>query len=328
MKAIAEAYPTQQEVEEWCAGILQRAEDADLKAMLLEKEEVWPFNIGVRHTEGTYVSMRSRALGDFYCFWQPCPSGRGPLLVHTPGFSAEVSAHPELVADGYNVLHVNPLGYATPRGRNDDKMRDGTWPVWEDTVTSLGKEGYVNWLSQAAAATLWALQREEVEADRFAFFGTSQGGRGSIALGSMFRDRGTRAVAADVPGLTNWQMTMARLLDGFDGSLEEIVREAVKRRPNQAQAKALLKVADRNPDELAAAVKAIGFIDTVSHAPRMTMPVLLTAGSADTTCPAEGIFSMFQMLPGTRSYTELAGQKHAYTMPFVHLVRAWFRLYV
>ncbi len=58
------------------------------------------------------------------------------------------------------------------------------------------------------------------------------------------------------------------------------------------------------------------------------MPVLLTAGAADGTCPPANILSLFERLPGTRSYTELAGQGHGYTQPFLHLARAWFRLYV
>ncbi len=58
------------------------------------------------------------------------------------------------------------------------------------------------------------------------------------------------------------------------------------------------------------------------------MPTLLTAGTVDDTCPSESIHSLFRKLPGTRSYTELAGQGHAYTMPFLHLARAWFRTHV
>jgi pimeloyl-ACP methyl ester carboxylesterase len=58
------------------------------------------------------------------------------------------------------------------------------------------------------------------------------------------------------------------------------------------------------------------------------MPVLLTAGLDDETCPVDQIRALFERLPGTRSYTELAGQGHAYTQPFLHLARAWFRLYV
>ena len=65
-----------------------------------------------------------------------------PLLVHTPGYSAEISTHPELVSLGYNVLHISPLGYATPNGPDETQKRDNTWPVLADTISSHGEKGY------------------------------------------------------------------------------------------------------------------------------------------------------------------------------------------
>jgi pimeloyl-ACP methyl ester carboxylesterase len=223
-----------------------------------------------------------------------------------------MSAHPELVADGYNVLHVNPLGYATPRGPDESKRPDGEWPVLSDTVSSLGAAGYVDWLAQAAAATLWALEHDAVAPDRFAFFGTSQGGGTALMLASIFRDLGVRAAAADVAFLTN----MAMVYEGEPGPAYSLGLNRID------------EMARERPDDVPAAWRAVGFIDTLSHVHRLTMPVLLTAGTEDGSCPAPTIRSLFEKLPGTRSYTELAGQGHGYTTPFLHLARAWFRLYV
>jgi len=304
-------YPTPDEVDAWCAAILGRAEAADLEVTELE-EPAWPFRLGVRHTGGVFLSMTSQALGQFTCFWQRCPSGRGPILLHVPGYGAELSAHPELVADGYNVLHINPLGYGTPGGPDESKRPDGRWPVFGDTVRSLGKKGYVDWLAQAAAATLWVRRQDGVAGDRYAFFGTSQGGGMSVILGSIFRDQAVHAVAGDV-------VAFCGMLDGFD--------------VETAEAQGLLSgpikdVALTRPDDLPAACKAMGFIDTLSHARRATMPTLVVAGGADTGCTPEKIRALFDRLPGTRSYTEVAGQGHAYTTAFLHMARAWFRLYV
>jgi len=327
MNAVRDAYPKPQEVDAWSESVLQRAEAADLQVTVLE-QPAWPFRLGVRHTGGVFLQMRSEELGEFYCFWQRCPSGGGPLLLHMPGYGAELSAHPELVADGYNVLHINPLGFGTPNGPDDSKKKDGIWPVLPDTARSLGKAGYVDWLAQAAAASLWAMDQDGVEGDRFAFFGTSQGGRGSIALGSIFRDRGVRAVAADVPGLCDLPGAIEREAGSHHADLCAMVKAVAEGTVRTPLMDIFKEMADRAPEDLPAAVKAVGYVDATSHARRLTMPVLLTAGGADTTCPAEGIFTVFQMLPGTRSYTEIAGQGHAYTTPFLHLARAWFRLYV
>ncbi|MFW6189307.1 MAG: acetylxylan esterase [Planctomycetota bacterium] len=311
MSAPRTFYPGPDEVDEFCEEVFHRAEEAGLEAEF-PGAETWPFRLGVRHTAGRYVAFDSCDLGAFYGFWQPSPSGRGPLLVHLPGYGAEMSAHPELVSRGYSVLHVNPLGYATPEGPDESKRPGGTWPVLPETVRSLGRTGYRDWLAQAAAATLWARRRDGVEADRYAFFGTSQGGGGALLLGSVFHDHGVRAVAADLPFLTNfptvWQM---------EG-----------RGAYETAFSAMHRIAGEEPDDLPAAWRAVGLIDTTAHAHRLTMPVLLTAGGEDPTCPAETVRDLFRRLPATRSYTELAGQGHAYTTPFLHLARAWFRLYV
>ncbi len=311
MAKLNEHYPTPDEVDQWCDDILQRAEGADLTVHVLGVE-TWPFRLGVRHTGGTFIRMSSEALGEFYAFWQPCPSGRGPLLVHTPGYGAELSAHPELVADGYNVIHINPLGYGTPDGPDESKRPSGTWPVFGDTARSLGEKGYVDWLSQAALGTLWALAQPEVSGDRYAFFGTSQGGGMSVALGSIFRDRGVRAVAGDVVAfchmLDQEEIDTTRTGGIIGGPLAEIARN--------------------RPDDLPAACKALGYVDGLRHARRLTMPTLVLAGGEDGSCPASTIRTLFDALPGTRCYVEVAGQGHAYTTPFLHMARAWFRLYV
>ena len=304
-------YPTSNEVDAWCAALMRRAEDAALEARLLD-EQPYDFRMGVRHTGGRYVEWTSERLGRFYGFWQPCASGRGPVLFHVPGYGAEMSAHPELVADGYNVLHINPQGYATPKGPDESNPPGGAWPVLPDTVLSLGRRGYADWLAQAAAAALWALGLDGVERGRFGFFGTSQGGGTALLLASIFQDRGARAVAADVPYLTDFALIHSMKEPGgysfAFGPLDQIERE--------------------RPGDLPAAWKALGAIDTTSHAHRLTMPVLLTAGQQDVTCPPSSIRSLFERLPATRCYCELAGQGHGYTTPFLHLVRAWFRLYI
>ena len=304
-------YPTADEVDAWCATVLGRADSAALKARLLD-DPPYEFRMAVRHANGRYVEWTSEKLGRFYGFWQPTPSGRGPVLFHVPGYGAEMSAHPELVADGFNVLHISPQGYATPKGPDESKRPGGTWPVLADTVLSLGRRGYADWLAQAAAAALWALGLDGVEAARFGFLGTSQGGGTALLLASIFRDHSVRAVGADVPFLTDFPLVRAMKEPGayclaFD-PLGQLERE--------------------RPADLPAAWKALGTIDTTSHAHRLTLPVLLTAGQQDAACPPPSVRSLFDKLPATRCYCELAAQGHAYTTPFVHLARAWFRLYV
>jgi cephalosporin-C deacetylase-like acetyl esterase len=179
--------------------------------------------------------------------------------------------------------------------------------VLPDTVKSRGQKGYVEWLGDAAVAVLWALSLEKVEPTRYAFFGSSQGGGTSLLLGSIFAERDVKAIAADVPYLTNFPMMYGQENRGaYEGAFKAMESEA------------------GGTDEW----KTLGFIDTLSHAHRLNIPTLLTAGSLDEACPPASVNSLFEVLPGTRSYSYLSGQGHTYTMPFLHLAKAWFKLYV
>lgn len=135
---------------------------------------------------------------------------------------AEMSIHPEIMAEGFNILHINPLGYCT---------------------------------------------------------------------------------AADVPFLTHFPRAIGR-------GAYEIASRALDEAEDKERA-----------------WKALGYIDTMSHVHRLTMPVLLTAGSDDEMCPPETIEGLFSELPRTRSLTYIRGREHAYTPEFLFLAKAWFRMY-
>ncbi len=200
-------------------------------------------------------------------------------------------------------MHISPLGYATPDGPDENKKKEGIWPVLPDTITSNAEEGYKQWLLDCILAVKWAMERPEVIRDRVSFFGTSQGGGGALLLGSIFKDKGVRCVAADVPFLTNFPMATGR---GAYGMARNVLDKL---------------------DNKEAGWRALGFIDTLSHARRLTVPVLLTGGGRDLVCPADTVESLFSRLPGTKSYTYLADTEHRYTYEFLPLVKAWFRLY-
>lgn len=297
-------YPDQKAVNEWIASIWSEADFPCLHAELLETSG-YPAHFGVNHLgeNGRYIAFRRRGLETFYGYWQQAVNGPAPLLVHLPGYGAEMSSHPELVHLGFNVLHLSPMGYTGPDGFSPEKKRNGNWPVLPDTVISNAREGYRSWLLQAVLAVSWALGKESVLPGRVSFFGTSQGGGCALLLGSIFLDRGVRCVAADLPFLTNYPLASGR----------GAYRHA---------AEGIAAVEDKE-----AAWRALGFVDTLSHAFRLPVPVLLTAGGADDVCPPETIESLFSLLPGTKSYSFFRDLEHRYSSEFIHLVSSWFRLY-
>lgn len=324
MKEIYNFYPSSDEVDRWIAELFAAAAEVSAVAEIIDPELFeWPqsknlpYQYAARHHTGAaYVQFVSDSPSagteapskePFYAFWQPAFNVPAPLLIHLPGYGAEMSVHPELVQEGYNVLHINPLGYCTPAGMNIDKTSDATdplsWSQLPDTILSGGTRGYRQWFIDCIHAVEWAFQQPEVLDGRFSFFGTSQGGGSAIILASMYRDRGIRCAAADVPFLTNYPLAAGR-------GAYEIVE------------KALDKALEREK-----AWRALGLIDTFSHADRLTMPVLLTAGGLDEMCPPETVESLYDRLKCTRSFTYIMDREHSYTPEFLYLCKSWFGMY-
>ena len=296
-------YPRPEEIHAWCDEITEKSAARSVDVRPLDVPQ-YTHQLGVPHTAGNHYLAFQTDERTFYGYWQPASAGPAPVLFHVPGYGAEMSAHPGLVAEGFNVLHINPLGYCTPEGPVDPQL---AWPVMPDSVKTHGRAGYVDWLSDAVLAATWALGEAGVEPSRFGFFGSSQGGGTALLLASIFRDRGVRAVSADVPYLTNYPL----MHEQEDWGAYHACFDAMP-----------------TPEGTAEEWRALGFIDTLSHAHRLTVPTLLTAGDEDTVTPAVSIESLFEALPGTRSYTLLSGHGHGYTAPFIALARAWFKLYV
>ena len=109
-----------------------------------------------------FLFFEVEGMGSFYCNWRPpvthqCTNGRCPLVVSTPGYSGGFDAGSDptescvgsgLTAEaGYGLLHINPLGYGTPRG-NDLSKRT---PV-SDEVQSIMRANGCEWMSSALHA--------------------------------------------------------------------------------------------------------------------------------------------------------------------------------
>lgn len=248
-----------------------------------------------------FVKIESEGYDPFYCYFQSCFQKQAPLIVHTPGYGGEMSMHPEL-AQYFNVLHINPLGYTTPKGKDKDKMSvDGWGSVFPDTLNSGGTKGYYQWLVNCVMGVEWAFRQENVIKDRVSFFGTSQGGGAALLLGSIFNDI-TKAVASDQPFLTNLKMADGR---GAYGIGADLCRNTDKETIERGQY----------------------LIDTVHHVHRFNFPILLTSGGKDDQCPPETIRDLFSRLKGTKSYTHFEHLAHSYNREFIQLVKAWFLIY-
>ncbi len=300
-------YPSQNELSEWIDRLWATEANLPVTATRLN-DRGERTRLGIHHmNRSSLYRFDQDGMRPFFGMWSPALKGPAPLIVHTPGYGAEPSFHPDVVGEGYNVLELSPLGYWTPNGDlNQLKVSDGTnliWPVLPNTICdAYSLEGYFGWMLNVMGAIRWAMSQPSVLPDRVSFFGTSQGGGASLLLGSIYRDHGVRCVAADEPFLTNYP------LSAFRGAYDH----------------ARVGVCQISEEQ---AWRNLGFVDSITHAPRMNYPVLLTLGTADVTCPPECIQSLFDILDTNKMLFSMKNRGHGYQYEFVRHALTWFSLY-
>ena len=296
-------YPTREQIDNWASGLLRKAENITVDGIITEDNPiVHAFGNGPNALENRFVHFQTGEGHTFWGYWQRAIKSPAPLLINLPGYGGYISMHPQISDDNYNILHISPLGYISPAGADMDlAMPDGNWPVLHNTAMGL-PGGYEDWLRDCLLAIRWAKQRPEVLPGRLSLYGTSQGGGGSLLLASLLRDE-VQCVCADLPFLTAFP------LSGLQGEAYGILKTAYETVP---------------PQEF---WNRLGYIDTVSHAHRLTMPVMLSAGGKDIVCPPTRIEYPFQKLPGTRQFTFLENGIHTHSRQSTYLFRTWLALH-
>ena len=304
-KEASACYPSEADVDRWCRDIRERTDAVEVEGTLLSDSRVTEsFGNGPNALVSQYVRFTANdGRRTFYGYWQPAYNTPAPLLINLPGYGGSITMHPQIADLGYHILHVSPLGYVTPEKTRDElALPDGNWPVLPNTAAGI-PGGYGDWLSDCLLAIRWAQARPEVLPRRLSLFGTSQGGGGSLLLASILGPERVRCVCADLPFLTDFPGSG---LEGDAYSLLQPIYDAVP---------------------AADFWMRLGYVDTVSHAHRLTMPVLLSAGGEDATCPPRTVERLFQSLSGTRQYTYLEHQEHTHSRSSMYLFSAWLRLY-
>jgi len=140
-------------------------------------------------------------------------------------------------------------------------------------------------------------RHDAVDSARIAAVGTSQGG--GLVLATAAVDPRIRVVAAHVPFLVDMRRAAA-----IPGSL--VNQLLVKHNANSP-----------------AALRTLDFFDPVQLAPDLKVPVLLSSGGKDTTCPADTIRSLFERLPGVKSLVHYPDLPHTSSVGFYELTWAW-----
>jgi cephalosporin-C deacetylase len=220
--------------------------------------------------------------------------GPWPVIITVPGYGG--SQQGVMLSEcqrGYAVLQVYP------RGQGES---EALWKIDGDKLTGHLDRPEYHYYRDAYADVMRAMDfvqtRADLDGERIALVGTSQGGGIALAVGAV--DPRVSAIVAHVPFLCNMRMA-----SHIEGSL----------------VKTQLDRAKRNDD---AALDILDYFDPYQLAPQLKAPVLMSAGGKDRVCPKATIESVYERIPGTNKtlkfYPELA---HTSCVDFYNLTWHW-----
>ena len=296
-------YPAPAQVDAWVEGLYQKSLSLSVTGTFTDHNPIiHSFGNGPNTLVNRFVRFETGSGHIFWGYWQPSLKDPAPLLINLPGYGGYISTHPQISDDNYNILHISPLGYVSPVGADmEHAMPDGNWPVLHNTAMGYSG-GYEDWLLDCLLAIRWAKEQPQVLADRLSLYGTSQGGGGALLLASILNNQ-VSCVCADLPFLTAFPMS------GLRGEAYGILQPAYA------------------AVEESVFWNRLGYVDTVSHSHRLTMPVMLSAGGKDIVCPPSTIAYLFDRLPGTKQYTYLEDTFHTHSRQSMILFRSCLALH-
>jgi len=227
------------------------------------------------------------------------PSKPLPAIVTAPGYGgSQQGVMLDECQRGYVILQVYPRS----QGESEELWKiDGpeklTWGI--DRPRGYYYEGAY---ADVLRGIDFLVSRPEVDPQRVAIMGTSQGG--GIALAVAALDPRVRAVAAHVPCLCDMREAAA-----IPGSL-------VSTRLNQANA------------NRASAWNTLDYFDPLRLAAGIHAATLISAGGKDQVCPASTIRSVFDAVNAIKTLAWYPDLPHTSSQAFYALSWTWMEMYL
>ncbi len=220
--------------------------------------------------EGSYTSLDRVRIATWYCV--PRRPGPHPAVIYLPGYISEppLQKGREWAARGYACCVVAVRG----KLRSNAQFNPGYPGLLTHNIVDRYTYAYRGLYIDACRAVDFLLSRPEVDPERIAVTGSSQGGGLSIVVASMRRE-----IKAACPG--------APYLCG--------IRDAIQLThtyPYEEINDYLRLYPERREQVLA----TVDYFDGINLAPRITCPTLVNIGGKDTTCPPETGYAVFNAI--------------------------------
>ncbi|WP_018625914.1 acetylxylan esterase [Niabella aurantiaca] len=216
-----------------------------------------------------------------------------PVIVSASGYSGDQGVQLKECLRGYAILQVYPRGqgpsekYWKPDG---DKL--STHLNTPDEAYYRG--GYADVIRMID----YVVSRPDIDSSHIAMVSSSQGG--GIALAVAALDHRIKAVVAHVPFLCNFRMAAA---------MPSLV-------------KALL---DRSHNNNERSLATLDYFDPLQLADRIQIPVLMSAGGEDKTCPMATIQSVYDRIRSRKELKIYPGLKHEPSRDFYERWWPWLK---
>lgn len=215
-----------------------------------------------------YASLRAITIHARYC--RPAKGKKVPAVLIVPWYSKGAIPPPvSLAKRGIAALEFQARGYEVDQS---SYPLDNSWYILDGIETP---ESYIyrEIVSHALRGVDFLAARPEVDANRLAVMGASQGGGVSVLVAGL--DPRITAVSADFPFLTDWPKSLSA--------------------PNSPYAD-VRKYLDEHPERRDAVLRTLSYYDTLDVADRIRVPALVQAGAKDRTCPEAGVKKLYDAL--------------------------------
>jgi cephalosporin-C deacetylase len=208
--------------------------------------------------------------------WKPGPHA---ALVVYPGYSTgRISPAKALSSEGYATLAIQVRGYGVDQE---------SYPEDNRRYMTIGVESPETYVYRAIIchclrAVDFLAARSEVDPERIGAVGGSQGG--GLALLAAGLDRRIKLAAANVPFLTDFPSSLSMTGNPY---------------------RDLVRYLESHPESRERVMHTVSYFDALNLAGKITVPVIVSIGLFDRTCPAPSIYGMYLELASSDKTVEI-----------------------